>query len=70
MTPTLNAIIIYLIGVGISIPLILLYNNAFKKCKIPHLSVLLSYITIVACLMAAFSNIVGSDKDDDFFTEG
>ena len=70
MNPTLNAITIYLIGVIIAIPLLMLYNIIFKQHKINLLSCLFSYITIVACMMAAFSNIVGSDNDDDFFTEG
>lgn len=69
MTPTINVITIYLIGVIIAFFLIRLYNITFTNDKISYLTCLLSYISIVACLMATFSNIINGDNDEDFFTD-
>ena len=70
MNPTEKFFLMYSIGVIIAIPLIKLYNKMYKHDKTPLKVALLSYVAVIAFLMATFDNIFGIDKIDDDFFEG
>ena len=70
MNSTEIFLIIYGVGIILAIPFILIYNKMYKQNRTPLKVALLSYVAVIAFLMATIDNLINKGKDNKDFFEG